>query len=202
MGVMSSAILGGNYTSEIWPEVMKCVEERNLTAWVKLVQGHPPEEIKSPYFLVIDIHGFSKFCKKCARQSRKESGNMKEVAGLLRAFFWTMSEYIRFKGGISVKFIGDAILAIHERRSQLIKLSKELLIRYRNDFKKTYPQTDIVVGITHPRECLKGFVGGADYVDYSYWAPGLNYLFTEIKKRKHGHVYFIRRDGKAVRYDR
>ena len=198
---MSTGICGGNYPAEIWPDVMRCIEERNLTDWIKLVYDNPPRRIKSPYFLLIDIHGFSKFCERCARKSRKKKGDMKKIAGLLRAFFLKMSEHIHFRGGVCVKFIGDAILAVHNSKSQVIKLANELLERYRKDFIKTYPKTDVVVMITHPRECLKGFVGGTGYVDYSYWAPGLNYLFTQTKKQKEGHVYYVRRDGKAVPYD-
>jgi len=198
---MSSGISAGNYPPEIWSETRKCIEQKNLTAWVNLVQDHPPKGVKPPYFLVIDIHGFSRFCKKCAKQSRKKRDDMEAVAGLLRAFFLSMSDYIHFRGGTCEKFIGDAILATHPKRAQLRELGNELIKRYENDFKKTYPRTDVVVGITHPRECLRGFVGGSDYVDYSYWAPGLNYLFTETKKQKEGHTYYVRRDGKLIPYD-
>jgi len=126
---------------------------------------------------------------------------MKKVADFLRAFFLTMSEHIHLKGGNCVKFIGDAILAVHEKKLPLIKLGSELLRLYRNDFGKTYPKTDLVAMVTHPRECLKGFVASSDYVDYSYWAPGLNYLFGQTKKLKQGHVYYIKRNGKSKRCD-
>lgn len=193
---MQSGILAGNYTSEIWPQVKECIEKSDYAVWWNLVNDNPPKQMKSPYFLVIDIHGFSKFCRRCETDKKMQS-----VGLFLRAFFQRMSLHISFKNGACVKFIGDAILVVHESRSALRKLGNELIEIYDKDFKGIYPGTDVVVLITHPRECLKGFVGGVDYVDFSYWAPGLNNLFSQTKLREEGHVYFVKRDGTVLLYD-
>ena len=197
---MHTAIAAGNYPTEIWPEIAECIVQKKVADWVHLVQDTPPSEIESPYFLLIDIHGFSKFCAKCAKQSRGHQGDMKAVAGLLRAFFWIMSEHIHTRGGTCVKFIGDAILVIHKKRWPILELGYELREIYWDDFRTTYRRTDVVVMITHPRECLKGFVGGSNYVDYSYWAPGLNHLFSQTKIWPHGEVYYVKRNRKVKPY--
>lgn len=194
---MSLGIPSGNYPSEIWPEIMNFIEEGHYAKCIDFVYSHPPEKVKAPFFLLIDIHGFSRFCARCG----KKGSEMKEVSQFLRAFFLAMSEFIHNGGGNCIKFIGDAILAIHPKKSPLIKLGKELITFYRKNFQKKYSGTDVVVMVTHPRECLKGFVGSQDYFDYSYWAPGLNYLFSQTKKLPEGYVYYIKRNGKATRYD-
>jgi len=91
-------------------------------------------------------------------------------------------------------------LAIHESKKEAIRLAEDLIEVYNNNFRKTYPKTNLAVMITNPKECLKGFVSGVDYVDYSYWAPGLNYLFGQTKILPEGRVFYIKRDGKATMY--
>lgn len=194
---MTSGISSGNYPPEIWPKTVACVEKGNVTDWVDLVYGNPPKEIDPPFFLVIDIHGFSDFCEECAKQGEVTGSNLKEVSKLLRAFFLKMADYIHFSGGTCIKFIGDAILAIHKDEAKIRKLGKQLLIRYKNDFMKTYPDTDVIIVITRPKQCLRGFVASSDYVDYSYWGPGLNYLFKVAKTLPHGRTYYVGEDGKA-----
>jgi hypothetical protein len=198
---MSSGIVAGNYTSDVWPKIIRCIEQKNTVAWIKLVFDSPVKRIKAPYFILIDIHGFSKLCHECEERSNKSGGHMEELSEFLRAFFRLMSEYVHYKGGIPIKFVGDAILAVYPNKIGLREVGNQLLSLYRSNFKTTYPETDLAVIMTRPAQCIKGFVGGPGYVDYSYWAPGINNLFKQIKELEEGHVHLIQPDGKVINYD-
>lgn len=189
-----SSIIGGNYPQQVWPRIVKCVKSNNYADWNHFVDREP-RNITPPYFLVIDIHGFSGYCQACAGKNRRTG--MRQVAAFLRAFFKSMAQEVHVKGGTCVKFIGDAILATHERKEPLIKIGLALLKQYHGDFSRSYPDTNVVVVITRPRECLRGFVMGNDYVDFSFWSPGLNYLFSTTKLLPEGKVYFVSRKDKA-----
>jgi hypothetical protein len=188
------AIPSGNYPEEIWPKIVTSVKSNDYLYWQELVHN-APRNVNPPYFLVIDIHGFSGLCQKFATRSGKKG--MRKVALFLRAFFMDMAEVVHSYGGTCVKFIGDAILATHEEKEHLIKMGIALLKRYHGNFRTTYDTTNAVVVITRPRECLKGFVMGNQYVDYSFWSPGLNYLFGQTKVLPEGQVYFIEENGGA-----
>lgn len=195
---MSAFLPSGNYTREVWSEVCNYLLTQNLGGYLNFIRNDERLAIapESPYFLLVDIHGFSAYCKRCERR-----GNTNDIADFLRAFFHEMSKYMFQYEAIPIKYIGDAILAINSRKQILRQCANKLLDLYHDMFLPSYPNTDIVALITWPKVILKGFAEGLDYVDYSYWGSGLNYLFKMAKTLDEGHVYYIKRDGTAVNYD-
>jgi class 3 adenylate cyclase len=189
---MSLSIIPGNYPREVWPDILDCVENENFSAYYDQI-NRPIVEIKSPYFLLIDIHNFSKFCKSCGNR-------MERVSMLLKAFFFLISKHIHSKNGTTIKFVGDAILAVHNDKKRVIELGKEICRLYKKNFIKSFPKTNVHILITHPRKVLRGYAVGSDYVDYSYWGTGVNNLFKAAKMKgvRPGKVYYVRRNGKPV----
>lgn len=189
---MTFPIPAGNYLSEVWPTVIGYVQTNDVVGYHHYISNIECLKIDedAPCFLLIDIHGFSKLCNKF-----EENGHSDEIVKFLLAFFYEMSKHIYRKDVTTVKFIGDSILARHKEKDVLITLANELLKIYRDAFVPTYSGTDLVAFITCPKILLKGFACGLDYVDYSYWGSGLNYMFYLTKILPQGHVYFIREDG-------
>lgn len=189
----------GNYLGEVWNEVVNYMKNDDIIACHDFIHHHDNNlQIldKPPYFLLIDIHGFTRLCYKFERE-----GRLDDLVKFLQAFFRVMSERIYRHEIQSIKFIGDAILCVSPSRKKVKRCANYLVDVYQDMFKPSYPETDLVALITQPRIMIKGFAKGIDYVDYSYWGSGLNYLFKVGKDVKEGHVWFVTRKGNYKSWD-
>lgn len=181
----------GNYPKEIWEKIVECIRAGLPTDIHGFIRNNYPIRIlEKKYFLLLDIHEFSHLCKDLTSEDKTQS-----ICHFLDYFFSNMSERIDRSEGEVIKFVGDAILSVHEEEEPPIELAKKLIDYYKATMKIQYQFTNLTAVIGCPEVLIKGFSGSSSYMDYSYWGTGLNSLFKAIKDVDEGKVYFIEKDG-------
>jgi len=189
-----SSVCPGNYPPEVWPRIVRWIKTDDSASFDAFVRKPLKRIRRSVYFSLIDIHGYSNFCTS-------NENRIYIVGRFLKSFFERMSSHINLRRGQIIKYVGDAILMISDGPKTTEDTLKELLRIYETSFGKQFPMMGIHIVCMQPKITLRGCVGRS-CVDYSYWGPGVNTLFSKVKDEKRvkpGEAYLVTRRGDIKR---